>query len=721
VFGVTSVLVLVASHILLGWFMRAPIIHPDELGYVGSALYLARGGLRPEISYYPGYSLLLVPLWWASKDPITVWRGALVVNAGLAGLGGLVTWVLSSGLAPALSSRQRLAVTAVVCAYPALLLYSDLALAECLFVLVFGIVVLLAGRALVGRAPGWWGALGVASGALALVHPRGLAVVVAVVLMALLVLRPWKPASAVAGAALTAGLVFSLGVTRLLVHATGSSSLNNFAPYRPDTIISKSLSVHGAASLLWEAGGQLFYLSVATLGLAPLGLLLGLRALRSVVRGDRAPVNMIRAFAALSFLGVWALSSLYMNLGQRADKLIYGRYNEGAIVPLLVIGLADVLTQARVRRFAARSYAARRWLLVGVGGVGIGAGALIVGRTTAQLHGDLNPVNVLGIYPFIRHTTGTLDVALLACTALGGIIVLSLLAWRAPGIAAVLLVPLFLVAAVDSQLGYLVPGSTARANERVIAATVTKAVTHLGIPNDCIGYDSTTAIEFNYFSDRFLVTGRRFAWFDPTSGAQPCGPLVVSGRTDLATHFPGARRVTFENDVAQSLWVLPSPTQARLASAGWLLPDPTPGPLPDAARHAVLHAPGHEGTMTFVASGRTNTIDVRATHDGGGAPWPAEPGLKQEDFAVGLAARWYAPSLLPATAADPGHPIATTTVELPATLLPGETVTFHLPLSARGANGTPLAPGRYKVRLAVFQQQTPAFTDPGLTLDVTLT
>jgi hypothetical protein len=189
--GILLVAFLVAGHLLLGHFMRVPIIHPDELGYINNARYLARGGLKPTVQYYPGFSLLLIPVWLVTTDPLHVWRTALVINSALAGGAGVVTWSLCRRLAPNLAGWRRLLVTATVCLYPPFLLYSNLALAECLFAFLFGVTVLVAARAFADGSNGWWAATGVATGALALVHPRGYAVVAAVAAMALVSLRPW--------------------------------------------------------------------------------------------------------------------------------------------------------------------------------------------------------------------------------------------------------------------------------------------------------------------------------------------------------------------------------------------------------------------------------------------------------------------------------------------------------------------------------------------------
>ncbi len=471
---------------------------------------------------------------------------------------------------------------------------------------------------------------------------------------------------------------------------------------------------------MWEIAGQFFYLSVATVGLVPLGLFFGLRALHAATRAkrpDRSTATMARAFAAVAFLGVWALSSLFMNLGERADKLIYGRYNEGVIAPLLVIALAEILAPERLRRFSSRAFAARRWLVIGTFSIGASGAGLAYGRSAAELHAEYNPINTLGLFSLLHHYSGTINVLALTGAGIGALVLVAVAALRLPGLAALVLAAAFLATSIQAETSYLVPGSRARSEQNVIAGTINRLSSDLEISEPCLAYDPTAATSYNFFATSFLLPAQHFEWFDATKGAPPCGPLVISGHRDFAAHYPGARIVTFEQDVEEALWALPGAIQDQLALAGWLLPAKTPGELPEDARHASLSVVD-AGGPTVVAAGASRKIQILATHDHAGAPWPDDGGLGQGIYAVRLGASWFTPAQLPARADELGQPLEQTDVALTRTVLPGETATITLPLVARAQDGTPLAPGDYKVRVAMLQEQAPAFTDPGLVLDV---
>ena len=741
VVGLVCVAVLIGIHLVLSAPMRVPIIHPDELGYLENARFLARGGLRSETEYYPGFSLLLVPLWWLGTAPLTIYRQTLGLEAVLAGLSGWATWRLTPRLTPGLAGWRRLLLVAVVSVYPPFLLFGNFALAETAFAAMFAIVVLAAAAALPGRRASRWALLGVTSGLLTLVHPRGLAVVVAAGLAGLVVLGV-RRSSLAPLLAMAGGMATSLALTRWLVTYVKGPASNGFAAYRPDGIISKSLSLHGASSLVAELGGQLFYLSVATVGLVPLGLLIGGRAVGRTVRGDRAPWVLTQAFATTAFCGVWALSSLFMNLGDRADKLIYGRYNEGVIVPLLVIALAEMLDRSaptRARHLGSRRFradATRRWIAAGVGAVVVSGLFVQYGHSAAERHQTLNPVNVLALAPLLSRDANGINPFLIAGLAIAAIVAVALLSWRLPVVAALVLVVGFAASTADTQTRYVVPGTQARAAQDDIAEALNALRVAPGVDTSCIGYDAEQGIDYNYYNDRFLLPGQRFVWFDGSRLQSPCGTLVVSRRADFAARYPEARLIMAERYQPQSLWAVARESDATftaLSEGGWLSP-----PSPSATGAVALGADALQGAMLSVdrggpftlAGGASSALRLTVAHQGGGAPWPAAAALHTgaATFAVQVAIRWYPAADPLGNPGDPkacpsgfGGPVAHSCprpVDLPQTLLPGARTTIPIRLEAKDSSGRPLAPGAYRVQIGLLQQGVGSFADPPLELAV---
>jgi len=786
VLGLIGVGLVVGVHLVLSAPMRVPIIHPDELGYLDNARFLARGGLRSGTEYYPGYSIALVPLWWFTRAPELVYRGALVINAVVGGLGAVLTWALLPRLVPRVVGWRRAVVVALVCAYPPALLYGSFALAETTFAVVFAIVVLLAARAFAGASARWWAALGLSSGTLALVHPRGFAVMVAAGVLGVVVTGRRRSLLPRLGA-LAAGLVVGLGGVRLLVTYVKGPATSGLAAYRPDSVISKSLSVHGLASLVSELAGQLFYLSVATIGLVPLALLLGGRSLYRVLTGDRRPWVMTQAFATLSFLGVWALSSLFMNLGDRADKLVYGRYDEGVIAPLLLIAVADLmggLTTLRSgplhargdHRDAARRPRARRgplrWFIVGLSCVIVTALFVYLGHSRDALRGALNPVNVLGIYPIVAHTGKHVEVWWLSALAVGAIAVLAVLCWRWPLVTALGLAALFALSVVDTTTGYVVPGTRARAAQDVIASAIDALRGVPGVDLTCIGYEASSATDFSYYNDRFHLVGQRFEWLTATGQLSRCGTLTITSSQDFALRHPGARLVTTESYLPQSLWAVPrsgDTTFDALEGAGFLSPvSPTSFATAALPPSAMLGASltVDPATTPGLTPGGATTLVVTVHHGPGGAPWPSVLALNSPGsarFAVRVAARWFTrqdasaagssdglatPSFVtpppgsPALGSGGSEPVDGPAVEVALdsacpvggdsarpvacpppvdighTLLPGQSLQVPVRLRASGSTGRPLPPGVYRVHLGLLQEGVASFGGPGVDVPI---
>jgi hypothetical protein len=692
------------AHVILAKQLRVPIIYGDELGYIENARYLVYGGARPARTYYPGLSLLLVPAWMMTRDALSVWRSAQIINAAAAVVTAIEAVLLGGVLG--LRAVWRWLVAIAASAYPPVLLYSDVALSESLFAAVFvGLVLLVAlagsrssrprAGGPVGAGMAAWGLAGLTAAALSLTHPRGFAVDVAVVLIAVVLLRPVR-VHINRWLSLAAGMTLGLALMRLALVATRATNVGGRTDYEASGVVGRNLNMHAFGNLTAAVIGRLFYLSVATVGLVPFALLVGAAALVAVIGGDRRPAQIARAFATLSAVGVAGLSVLLVNTGTRADELIHGRYVDGVVVPLLVIGLGDLIV-SRGRLWWA-------WALSGVGAVAGTGGFLDATGSLGNLKQPINSINILGIEPFIRRfSADQVKVLPLVVAGVAAVAVLSLVAVRLPQLVAVVLIVGFVWSALDTQSHYLVSGSKSEARETVLVDAVQAASAQLGVPRSCVSYDGQ--LDFNYFADRLLLGTQPLDFLGP--GDRPCGPFVISSLPRFEQRFPGSRLVLDEDDVPEGLYVLPGATQESLGAAGWLQPDPAPGPVPVRGQLAdidVLTA-GPLG----VVSGTTDALPVRITNSGRVSPWAAAAGTKQAAYAVRVAERWFAPGVTPSNNGGATKPVAMTVIDFPRSLLPGESTSFNLPLVAQARSGAPLPPAQYRVRIAVYQELVGTF------------
>ena len=356
-------------------------------------------------------------------------------------------------------------------------------------------------------------------------------------------------------AAFLASLLAGIVATALLDDWVNGTVLNP-AQYDSGALLGGVTSGHGLHVLVITAAGQVFYLSAATLGIATLGVLELVRRLRSA---DSDRLVSLYPLAALAF--VYAISLVTNSRATRVDHLLYGRYNEGAVAPLLLAGFA-VIAASTVTALG------RRYVAI-AGGITLVSAAVFYGLAGAgRLHGDgvYDLVMVLGIDP-VRRRIGWPDPLLIAAVAFVAIYLVAA-ARRFGRVVPIAMVGLvFLLFGVKNMRDYFQPSSRARSQEHVVA----DAINRIGAetPVGCIAYDRTTASFFHRANYEFFAPAR-YVDFVPGQ-TPPCGDLVISGGP-LAATFPGARAIATETRAQQTLWVLPGATQDRLVAAGVLPP-----------------------------------------------------------------------------------------------------------------------------------------------------
>lgn len=740
--------VVVAVHLWLVSQMRAPVVQADEFGYLYGAHYLALGGPPPATPgypvapYFPGYSLLLVPLWWMSRVSAHVYHQALLVNTALAGLASVLAYALAGRLSPGLSPRVRALIGLVVAAYPAYMGFADVAESENLLVPAFLGLCLLARRAFAHPGVGIWAGLGLAAGALYAVHPSALAVAVAVAVVGGWVSRPWSLHRSRL-AALGAGLVLGLGLARALVAyvtAGGPSDSTGVA-----SAAGRQASPSGLVHLGVEAAGQLLYLLAGTAGLVVMALSLAggaawvvarrreanpsgpagrhrrrrINVLRPDLPGSRARYQTV-ALVMLSALVMLVVSVVSVGgQGKRLDSFLYGRYLDGILAPLLVIGL---LVAVGLRRRATRPR--RGWVVIG-GLVGLAASAAVVVAGRGQVvRGVVVADNVLAVHALFRASTTATSLNLVVLAAAGALLLVwSVLAWRRSLLlGALVVVAAFAPSTVVAQAD-LAHQSRGTLAQQVVADTLVALHSHWGATAGCVGYDLVTNDAFSFVNDRLFDPEQRFVPFDSRHGGRPCSDEVVSGRRDLATSLPGIRQVLPGNGDGQGLWVGPGPLQDRLARAGWLFPPGGLGALPAGAEESRVSLDPGQPLSLALSPGGTAKVALHVTHLGGGAPWPNVAGLGRDALAVRVAAPWV--RIRTGAGGVSGQPpavVAQSVGDLPSTLLPGQTAPVSVALLARGLNGRPLAPGRYRVRLELEQQGAAIFPSrPGSSVVLVVT
>lgn len=672
--------------------LRTPIVFADEVApsLIGRALL----GHHPtptmvyEPFYHAGYALLTLP-WTALLTPIGAWHASTVLNAVLlAATVPLVYLLLRDSFD--VPAGLALGAAAVTSMYPAFILEAGFTWSESAVITVVLVTYVTCQRLV--RRPTTWNAVAFgasAAGAYA-VHAR-LVPLLVLAPLALWLVHRWQglsTRSAVLGTA-TAAVLF--GATRL-VHSWLQSTLYLGRPASDESEVVARLFrdpvnfVHALGSLI----GQSWYLSVATLGLAPLGIVL----LASELRRHPRRVDLLYMAAVSAIL--FAVSALFVVDADRVDKRVYGRYAETSLAIFLAFGLVALARRTRlVERVTAMVV-----VPVVLGGVLL----LAVGRK--NFRGVVYPTNVLGIGHFLVDRPGvpvghiTVYAALVAVV----LVALALLRQRGATVAFVLVAALFLGASVRTQRDVLEPVR--------LAHDVTDAVPKALPRIERLAGSRIERVDVVYYPRRDKTAFFSYEFrlpaiaFDIVTGTSPPrGPWVLAPISWPDARSVGARLVYPEGLYDAALWVLPGPQLDRLERAGAL---GDPSVLPDDGLRARV-VPSR--TSLDLRRGDATSMSVQLTHDGS-APWPVWFEHGSVGGSVHLRAEW--------RRAGDDEVRWQNDAELPRRMFPGEHATLTLPVMTRGSTGVSPPPGRYELVFVMVQEGRAPVRVSGPTITVEL-
>ena len=355
----------VAVRLLLAAGQTAPVLIPDESGYLLGARVLsggAAGDLSGRTFYQAGYSLLIAPAYWLSDDATTVYHLVLGLNALVgAALMPLAHVALRRFGVPRASAYVLAGAAALL---PSVLYYTEFALSDAVLpVVVLGWLLLV--HAWIGRGrPVPAAAASLVAAYAYAAHPRGLVVVAAHAgLLVLAALRLWAPRrdTALAGFTLVAGVLGAYALNGWVGARTYPSGVAPLGAWLVHRVTSLSgLGWTGAAAV-----GQLWYVIVATFGLAGVGLL----ALGALLADRGAPreSRVTAALALVTVAGVALATSAALPDEGTVANLAYGRYLT-CVSPVLF--LAGMVFLGRARRvWATRAVLASAALAVAAAAV----------------------------------------------------------------------------------------------------------------------------------------------------------------------------------------------------------------------------------------------------------------------------------------------------------------------------------------------------------------
>lgn len=380
-------------------------IWPDEPAQLAIARFLG-GGTRWNMDdhsvWRPLFGTLLAPAHWFTDDPVTILHVALVLNALLGGLAAALLVVVARRLTP-LSPWWAAGVAVAVSVTPAVLFTTEFVFAESLVAPLFlgTLLALLHLHEVPTLRNGLAGAVlaGAAFGA----HSRMLVltpIVVGVVVLAAARRRiSRRDAAIVVGIAALVVVVVEVFTRWIVSRLWDQPSTRNSPAGVAEQLI-------GGPAVLLSAVGQAWYLLVASLGLIAYGLVVMVRRARAVEGAQAAGDARI---VLVTVGACFALSVVFMSDRWRSDQLVYGRYNDAVVTPLLVVGVATLLG----------AIALPRLLRVGVGAAaGIMIGGVVLQSLRNEVLSDSNGLEpmILGLQPFAASAT-SIDVIRISVVA----------------------------------------------------------------------------------------------------------------------------------------------------------------------------------------------------------------------------------------------------------------------------------------------------------------
>lgn len=553
------VVMTVAVHAGLAVHMHTPVIHADEYGYLMGAHYMARGGLATAKPFSPGYSLLIVPLWWLSDSAATVYRWTLGINAVLAGLTTLLLFQLARRLRPDSRSLTWALAAAVTAAYPAILLWSNLAVSENLLVPGFVLLCLLVLRAWERPTVTRWMLVGAETGFLSWVHERALVLAFVTAVIAFHTLRPWRKnldALTTYGSALALTLAGGVALSHYVTADTPGHEL-------PDTgssassLIQRVTSGSGLAHMAGELAGQGLYLLVGTAGLFCIALAV-LTSRRQKRGWAEPPPGPMPLFLLLVLAAEAVLAAVYLATGNRIDDLLYGRYIEAFIPPVLLIGMLGGLLLVRPADF----WRGRGPALIATGGLILTAVGVTLewGET---LSGTVVTSNLFALADQVYSGPASVSIFGLATLGLTATVAV-IFGFRLSALGGAAVAVALMIPASAYGYSYLINQSDGRLSERALPAAIVALQQRYQVA--CVSWDSGINDDWSFYNTRLFAPEMLFDVFDAeTDKKLPCDSgLVVSDHSLNATAGYNGAQLLLAGPSPASLWVMPGPLQKEL-------------------------------------------------------------------------------------------------------------------------------------------------------------
>ena len=335
----------------------------DEFGYWGVAAQLAGNDwsdLLASTPYYSyGYSLLLVPLFWLKLPSELMYQIAILFNAGLLVASYFLCISCGKKLFPTLKKWELPLIALAVTLYSNTLIQAQIAWSETLLYVLYWIVFFFALSVLEKPSRKNVLAFLLSNICLYMVHQRTVGVVIAsVIFLVILIFQKQIRIKEFTIPILCAGILFC---THMLIKGYAVNdifandamvAMNNYSG-QAGKIKSAFGSLEGIRFFLQSICGKLYYLGAATFLIGFTSAWFALKQSFACLKHITARMSFDKTFRDqliglllfLSFGATFLINAIAMGRAEgRLDILLYGRYMEFAIGPVLVYGIGHFLS-----------------------------------------------------------------------------------------------------------------------------------------------------------------------------------------------------------------------------------------------------------------------------------------------------------------------------------------------------------------------------------------
>jgi len=690
------------THLYLSHANNIPFIYNDEAGYIGKARYFVDGylpftlGMYKEgnfvnISYYPGYSFLLSPLFLISNNIEIIYKIIQLVNSLLMALIPVLAYRISRYLADDLPYKYHLVTALTIGCYPPFLLHSNVAWSEALFIPLFLFLCLQIFH--LSNNPGkpiFWISSNFSFAFLLSTHPRAFGVLPALLITFLVVANDLlkKSSRKYIITALAFASLLTVSLVLYTVARTGGGYQANV-----QVQLLKTLSLSGFLSLLTSANNKLFYITLASLGIAILGIFRSFHIIRNF-RDDRR-IYPLTLFSLLSFIFVLLLSSMMMSRTDgRADHIIYGRYIEGVIAPIFVLGFIEYFKKGYGVRFAI----ATCFIIVFT--------YVSASRYLESL--PMNLVNIMGICNY-RFFTGNFSFKTVMVIFAVSLAIVMATRYCSLTLSVIAVGLIFLISSAYIAQDYFARSVHSMSESLELLTPLKRYVAS--------GNGRILSFDKSYLNMQTIghvyvypihVPELGISFFNSNKGKVAQSEIFINGSFHAPDWGRDARLIGLENKFPQYLWLLPGKAQDQFIQEGCILPKNFPAPLPDSALCASMALQKHE---IEIKDGKV-VVPLSVRHAGEGFFWPNASDFKRSSFSVGVGVRLFSRKKMSIVYAD--------VFDLPHSVYPGQSITMDLPLEFSRDS---VPPGEYLLRIDLVQQGVRLFSeiqDTGLNLPVNL-